>query len=118
MQASQRLQRRIVQRLNAERYAIDTGRAKPAKARGLDAGGIGFQRDFDVGCDAPMLADRIEDGADGVRLHQGWRGAAEKDRRPLAAGGARRGSLDLARKGARKAFLVYGCVTHMAVEIA
>src|SRR3954447_20127197 len=107
MQASKRLQRRVVQRLYAERHAIDTGCAKTTKARGLDAGRIGFQRDLDVGRNAPMPADCIEDGADGVRLHQGWRAAAEKDRRYLTAGRARRRGLYLACKSARKALLVY-----------
>ena len=118
MQAPQRLQRCIVQRLHAERHAIDAGGAITAKARRLDAGGVGLQRDFDVGRNAPMLADGIENGADRVRLHQRWRAAAEKDRRHFAAWRARRGGFDLACKGARKAFLIDRGVAHMAVEIA
>ena len=89
MQPSQRLQRGIVQRLHAERDPVDAGCAIAGKARGLDAGGIGFQRHFGVGRDAPVPADRIQDRAHGLRLHQGRRAAAEEDRRYLAAGRAR-----------------------------
>ena len=81
VQSSQRLQRGIVERLHAERDAVDAGCAIAAKPRCLDAGRIGLQRHLDIGGDAPMLADRIQDGADGLRLHQRRRAAAEKDRR-------------------------------------
>jgi hypothetical protein len=70
MQASQRLQRGVVQRLHAERHPVDAGGAIAGKARGLDAGRVGLQRDFDITGDAPVPADRIEDGAYGLRLHQ------------------------------------------------
>ena len=56
-------QRRIVERLHAERDAIDAGRPIAAKARRLDAGGIGLKRDLDIGSDRPMLADGVEDRA-------------------------------------------------------
>ena len=106
VQSAERLQRGIVQRLHAERDAVDAGGAIAAKARRLDAGGVGLQRHLDIGRDAPMLADRIEDRADGLRLHQRRRAAAEKDRGDLAARRARRGGFDLARKGAGEALLV------------
>ena len=118
MQAAQRFQRGIVERLHAERDAVDAGCAIAAKPRRLDAGRIGLQRDLDIGGDAPVLADRIEDRADGLRLHQRRRAAAEKDRRHRAARRARRRGLDLARKGAGKALLVDRRVADMAVEIA
>ena len=58
MQAAEFLQRGIVERLHAKRNAIDAGGAIAAEARGLHAGRIGLQRHFDIGCDAPVLADR------------------------------------------------------------
>ena len=118
VQPSQRLQRSIVERLHAERDAVDAGCAIAAKPRCLDAGRIGLQRHFDIGGDAPMLADRIQDGADGLRLHQRRRAAAEKDRGDGSARRARRRGFDLARKGAHKSFLVDRRVPDMAVEIA
>ncbi len=118
MQPSQRLQRGVVQRLHAERYPVDAGRAVAAKPRGFDAGGIGFQRDFRIGCHAPVFADRIQDGADGLRLHQRRCAAAEKNRRYLAARGTRSCGFDLASEGARESFFVDRSVADMAVEIA
>ena len=118
MQASESLQRRIVQRLHAERHAVDARRAIAAEPRGLDAGRIGFQRDLDVIGDAPIFSDRVEDGADGLRPHQGRRAAAEENRGHLAAGRARGGGLDLARESANEALFIDRRMAHMAVEIA
>jgi len=118
MQTSQRLQRSVVERLHAERYPIDAGGAIAAKPRGFDAGGIGFQRDFHIGRHAPVFADRIQDGADGLRLHQRRCAAAEKNRRYLAARGARGGGFDLASEGARKSLFFDRGMADMAVEIA
>ena len=118
VQPTQRLQRGVVQRLHAERDAVDAGCAIAAKPRCLDAGGIGLQRHFHLGRDAPVLSDRIEDGAYGLRLHQRRRAAAEKDRGDGSVGRTRRRGFDLARKGARKALLVDRRMPDMAVEIA
>ena len=118
VQSSQRLQRGVVERLHAERDAVDAGCAIAAKPRCLDAGRIGLQRHLDIAGDAPMLADRIEDGADGLRLHQRRRAAAEKDRCDGSVRRARCRRFDLARKGARKSFLVDRRVADVAVEIA
>jgi hypothetical protein len=65
-----------------------------------------------------MLADRIQDGAHGLRLHQRRRAAAEKDRRDGSIRGARCRGLDLARKRTGKPHFVDRRVTDMAVEIA
>jgi len=70
VQTSQRFQRGVVQRLHAERNPVDAGGAIAAKPRRLDAGRIGFEGDFRVGRHAPVLADRIQDRADGLRPHQ------------------------------------------------
>src|SRR5438874_13797805 len=65
-----------------------------------------------------MLADRIQDGADGLRLHQRGCAATEKDRRDGASRRARRRRLDLTRKRTGKSFLVDRRVADMAVEVA
>src|SRR5262249_43489522 len=54
MSAAERRQRRIVERLDAERYAIDTGGAITAKTLCLDAGRIGLKRDLGHGGTLPM----------------------------------------------------------------
>ena len=118
VQSSERLQRGVVERLHAERDAVDAGCAIAAKPCCFHAGRIGLQRHLDIVGDAPMLADRIQDGADGLRLHQRRRAAAEKDRRDGSIRRARRGRFDLARKRAGKSFLVDRRVPDMAVEIA
>ena len=118
MQLTQGFQRRVVQRLHAERDPVDAGGAIAAKPGGLDAGRIGLQCDFGIIGDAPVLSDRIQNGADRLRLHQRRRAAAEENRRHLAARPACRGGFDLARKGASKTFFVDGGVPDMAVEIA
>ena len=119
VQPAEFLQRRIVERLHAERHAIDAGRAIAAKARRLDAGRIGLERDLDVGRDRPVLADRVEDRADGRRA-----ASATACRRPRrwSRRCARRYALggrgDLGREGAHVALLVDAGVAHMAVEVA
>jgi hypothetical protein len=64
VQAAQCLQRRVVQRLHAERDAVDTGGTIAAKARRLDAGRIGLERDLDVARDMPVptVCGCISDG--------------------------------------------------------
>ncbi|MEY9462001.1 hypothetical protein ABH973_002414 [Bradyrhizobium ottawaense] len=64
VQAAQRFQRGIVERLHAERDAVDAGGAIAGKARGFDAGRIRLQRHLDIAGDGPVLADRIEHRAD------------------------------------------------------
>ena len=111
-------ERCIVQRLHPERDAIDTGRAESAKARRLDAGRVGFQRHFDIGSERPVARDRVEDRADGRRLHERGRAAAEEDGGDGPSRHARGGGGDLGGKGAREAGLVDGGMTNVAVEIA
>ena len=118
VQATEFLQRRVVERLHAERDAVDAGRAIAAKARGFDAGRIGFQRDFDVGRDRPVFADGVEDRLHRLGLHQRRRAAAEENRRYRAAGHARRGRRDLGFERAHEARLVDAAVAHVAVEVA
>src|SRR5436309_7404283 len=65
-----------------------------------------------------VLADPIQDRADGLWLHQRWRATAEKNRRYFPARGARGGGFDLARERARKSFFIDRRVADVAVEIA
>ncbi len=118
MQAPERAKRMIVKRLHAERHAVDAGSAVAAKARGFDAGRIGFEGDFGVGRDMPVPRHRIEHRGDGRRLHQRRRAAAEEDRGDRAAGYALGGRRDLGREGAGEAFLIDRGVADMAVEVA
>ncbi len=55
----------VVERLHAQRNAIDARCAKAAEARCLHAGRIGLQRHFDIRRNTPVLADAIQD-----RLHR------------------------------------------------
>ena len=66
MQATQFLQRPVIERLYAERHAIDAGGTKAAEAFCLDAGGIGFERDFDIVRNGPVFRDAVEDRRDGL----------------------------------------------------
>ena len=108
----------IVERLDAERDAVDAGGAVAAEAGGFDAGRIGFEADLDVGRDAPMFCNRVEDRRHRGRLHQRGRAAAEEDRRNGAVRHPRRGRRDLGGKRAHEARLVDRLAAHMAVEVA
>ena len=73
------LQVAVVQRLHAERDAVDAGGAVAAEALGLDRRRVGFQRDLDRRPARPVRRDGVEHGADRLRLHQRRRAAAEED---------------------------------------
>ena len=118
MQAAERGQRGIVERLHAQRDAIDAGRAVAAKPRRLDRGGIGLERHLDVGRQFPVARDRIENGADGRGLHQRGGAAAEKNAHRLSVGNARGGRRNFRRKRAHEARFVDRGVAHVAVEVA
>src|SRR5258708_22358266 len=59
VQAPERCERGVIERLHAERDAVDAGRAIAAKPGRFHAGRIGFERDFGSWRDGPMLADRL-----------------------------------------------------------
>ena len=111
-------QHAIVERLDAKRDAVDAGATITAEAGGFDAGRIGFEADLDVGRDAPVFCDRVEDRRQRGRLHQRRRAAAEEDRRNGSVRHPRRGRRDLGGKGAHEARLVDRLAAHMAVEVA
>ena len=79
VQAAERLQRLIVERLHADGDAVDARRAVIAKAPLFDAVGIGFERDFGILRDRPKRRDAIEHRAHRAAAHQRWRSAAEED---------------------------------------
>src|SRR5208283_1059009 len=89
-----------------------------AKPFPLDTGRIGFERDLRALRDRPEPRDRIENGADGRRLHQGWRAAAKKNRGNGAALRQLRAVRELRFIGLDKAVIVNRLRAHMAVEIA
>jgi hypothetical protein len=53
--AAQEFQARVVERLEAEREAVDAGGGEIGKARGVV--GIGFECDFGAGLEAPEFVD-------------------------------------------------------------
>ena len=116
--APERLQDVVAQRLHAERHAIDTRRAIAAKAGRLDAARVGLERDLGAGLDAPQRRDLIEDRRDRLRLHQRRRAAAEEDAGNDARPGALRRVPQLAQEGGTKARLVDAAEADVAVEVA
>ena len=118
MHAAEFGQHAIVERLHAERHPIDAGGAVAAKARRLDTGRIGFERDLGVRRDPPLPGDRIEHARDRRRLHQRRSAAAEKDRRHRTAAQALGNRPDLGVKGFEETRLVDRLAAHVAVEVA
>ena len=115
MDAPERLQRGVVERLHAERDAVDAGGAIAAETLRLDAAGIGLQRDLGIGRDVPQSRDRIEHRADRAGLHQRGRAAAEEDAGDGAARRQRRRNAPSSRaKAAAKRAWSGGCMADMA----
>ena len=109
---------RVVQRLDAERDAVDAGGAVAAEALRLDARRVGFERDLGVRRDRPVPGDRVEDAptvagsiSDGVP-------PPRKMLDTVRPGRAVRRRRDLAGEGLRIARLVGRLVADMAVEVA
>src|SRR5215831_1757015 len=65
-----------------------------------------------------MARHGIKNAADGRRLHQRGRAAAEKDGGDGAVRSACRGRCDLGREGAYETILIDRGAPHMAVEVA
>ena len=119
MQAAERAQIGIIERLHAERDAVDAGAAVAAEAIRLHARGIGLQRDLGAGlhrlqCEAmasrmaPTVAGCISDGVPPPKktLDTARPGASEA----MCASSR--------RKAAQKARLVDAAGAHVAVEVA
>ena len=116
--AAERLQALIVERLNAERQAIDAGCAVAREVLGLDARGIGFERDLRIGCDVPMLGDGVDDGGDARGPHQRRRSATEEDARHAPPRRKRGEMRKLGKIGGEEPGFVDAAVAHMGVEVA
>ena len=106
MQAAERAQLCIVERLHAERDTVDAGRAIAAKTSGLDARRIGFERDLRARLHRPMPAHRVENGADRICAHQRRRAATEENAGHRAAGRKRRPVLQLLQESGKKSCFV------------
>ncbi|GJE60415.1 hypothetical protein MPOCJGCO_2527 [Methylobacterium trifolii] len=118
VQAPERLQRGVVERLDAERHPVDPGGPVAAKTPRLDAGGVGLQGDLGLGRHRPGRGHRLQQARHRLRPHQRGRAAAEEDAGdgpPRRAGGHVR---DLGPEGGQVARLVHGGVADVAVEVA
>ena len=118
MQTAELFQRRIIERLHAERNAIDACRAKTAKAGCFHAGGICLERHFDVAAIAQCLPmqSRIvctEDGciSDGVP-------PPKKMLDTVRSGHASRCRRNLGLIGTQEPRFIDAAMTDMAVEVA
>ena len=118
MDASERLQNVVAQRLHAERHAIDSCMRVAGEALRLDAARVRFERDLGAGRYRPKLRDAIEDRSDRARLHQRGRAAAEENAGNLARPGECRGVLELAQVGCEETGLVDAAEAHVTVEVA
>ncbi len=121
--AAEAAERRIVERLDAERQPVDAGRLEAHETCGLNRGRVGFQGHLEIGRQLKRLRRGLENRGAGLGRHQGRRAAAEEDRgqpRPLGCPGAQ--PLRLVRQlpaiGGRPARLIDHLAGDMAVEVA
>ena len=84
MLAPEKGQRRIVERLYAERNAVHSGCPEPLEDGSLGRSRIGFGGDLDVGGEAEKPVRRLQNVGNQGRRHQARRAAAEKDRYEVA----------------------------------
>ncbi len=118
MLASERFEALIVERLHAERNAVDTRGTIAGEVLGLDAGRIGLERDLGVVLDVPMTPDGIEDRGDRSGPHQGRRAAAEEDAGDVTPGRERGEMRKLLQIGGEEPRLVDAAMADVAVEVA
>ena len=118
VEAAERPQGRVVQRLYAERDAVDAGRAVAAEAAGLDTRRVRLQGDLGVGRHAPVARHGLKQAGDRRGLHQRGRPAAQEDAGDFAPRRARGVVGDLGAERVEKARLVHARVADMAVEVA
>ena len=85
MNAAEVLQLRIVEALNANGESIDSGTPVVGKFATFRSSGIGLQGDFDVGREAHLLQQAVEESLIGARGKQARCATAEEDRTDLAA---------------------------------
>ena len=118
MDAAERLQRGVVERLHAERDAVHAGAPIAAETLRLDARRVRLQRHLRIGRDMPAVRNRIENRTHRAGQHERGRAAAEEDARDGAARRQRREMAELAREGGGEARLVRRLMADMRVEIA
>ena len=68
----------VVERLDAEREAVDPGPPEAVESGRLGRGRVGLQGDLDLGRQGPVLRDPVQHGLGGARRHQRGRAAAEE----------------------------------------
>src|SRR5579871_5962630 len=118
MGASQRRERRIIKRLNAQRDPVDPGGPVTFETPRFHTGGIGLKRHLDIIRYAPIFGDGIEDRRNRCGLHQGWRSAAKEDCGRSEERRARGRCGDLSRERPNEALLIDEAMPDMTVEIA
>ncbi len=77
---AEKTQRPRVERLDAERQAVDPGRGKGAEALGLGRIRVGLESDFDIAGDPPARPHPVEQRRHRLGRHQRRRAAAEEHR--------------------------------------
>ena len=115
--APEQAQRGVIERLNAERDPVHARRAHRPEPVRLARGGVGLERDLEVGRRLEAFARPLDQRGDRLRRHQRRRPAAEEDgaqhARPDLVGIA----LDLGDQRARPPRVI-DRAAHMAVEVA
>ena len=117
MRAAEEMQCLILQRLQAERDAVDPGGGQIGKARGLYRIGVGLQRDLDIGGEAPMILRGGDERFDQSGRHQRRRAAAEEDGRERTAAGQRRLIGHVGEQRAAPGVDIHA-IANMAVKVA
>jgi hypothetical protein len=117
VQPSEARQIPVVQRLHAERDAVDPRLGVAAKAPGLHRGRVRLQRHLQIVGEGPGAADAREDRRHEVRVHQARRAAAEKDGVEHAVAGEPAEAIDLGEIGRAPAVLV-DPARNVAVKVA
>jgi hypothetical protein len=80
VQAAEKFEIGIVERLQPERDAVHPGGMVIGETGGIGAGRIGFQRDLDVVRPRPQPFGLFKNFSGRRPIHQAWRAAAEKNR--------------------------------------
>ena len=115
--APERSEVAVVQRLHAQRHPPHPRRPKAKKLAGLDRGGVGLERDLEVGCCPPMTKSPLDHRRRGGRLHQGRGAPSEENGRQETGAGQGRHVIELGQKRPPPALMV-DAGPDMAVEIA
>ncbi len=115
--AAEPLQVGLMQALDADGNAVHPGGAVAREAPRLDAGGIGFQRDFEIGLGCEESLCPGDERAHRFGLHQAWGAAAEEDGAQGARPEARRLPFQFAQQRGAETRLRHN-LADMAVEVA